>query len=221
MNNYSVMDIIKLITRLKNSNIDLSLHENDLEISYDGDDLPDGVLNEIRHNKADIIGFLRTMVPVEEHPISLAAWQQSYPMSAAQKRCWGLCQFEEASRAYHIPGVYVFEGDLDVGSLELACNALLARHEVLRTVFKENEQGEVRQWILPVEEVELPLIYEDLRHEKEPELKSKVQVAIHASFNLGSAPLLRTRLYQIADNKWVFLYVIHHIICDGWSLQVS
>jgi tyrocidine synthetase III len=222
MNNHSVMDIITLITRLKNNNIDLSLHENDLEISYDGDDLPDGLLNEIRRHKAGIIGFLRTITPAEENSISLAAWQQSYPMSAAQKRCWGLCQFEEASRAYHIPGVYVFEGDLDAAALEMACNALMARHEVLRTVFKENEQGEVRQWILPVQEAGLPLITEDLRGEKEQDLalRTKVQVAVREPFDLQTAPLLRTWLYRVGDNKWVFLYVIHHIICDGWSLQV-
>lgn len=216
------MDILNLINRLKNNNIDLSLSGNDLEINYDGEELPAAVLSEIKYNKTGIVDFLKKMTPGKEIDIPRASQQFSYPVSSSQRRLWILSQFEESSRAYNMPGVYVFEGQLDQNALEDSVKVLMTRHEMLRTVFGEDENGEIRQYIYSPEEMTPVLFCRDVRgmDQQDERLKKEIQAEIYKSFDLAAGPLLRTRLYQIADDKWIFLYVVHHIISDGWSMNV-
>ncbi|MFP3548469.1 condensation domain-containing protein, partial [Rhizobium sp. SIMBA_035] len=85
-----------------------------------------------------------------------------YPLSSSQQRLWILSQFGGGNIAYNIPEFYEFEGVLDTDLLESSFRYLLGRHESLRTVFREEESGEVRQYILPLEEIDFHLAYEDL-----------------------------------------------------------
>ncbi|SFF11943.1 amino acid adenylation domain-containing protein, partial [Chitinophaga sp. CF118] len=148
--------------------------------------------------------------------------QSDYPLSSAQRRLWVLSQFEEGSIAYNMPGVRIFEGNLDCGALEYAFQQLITRHESLRTTFKEDEQGEVKQHIHAAADTTFSIQYRDLRDEMDQEvmLKSQVHQAATEPFNLTDGPLLRAALYQVSDNKWVFSYVMHHIISDGWSMEI-
>jgi amino acid adenylation domain-containing protein len=145
-----------------------------------------------------------------------------YPASYSQRRLWVLCQFEATSLAYNLHGVYVFEGNLQRDALENAFNTLISRHEILRTVFKQNEQGEILQYVYAAEENRARFFYEDLRSEgdREANLKQRVHGAIGKPFDLSSGPLLRAGVYQLTDIKWVFIYVMHHIISDGWSTNI-
>ena len=154
--------------------------------------------------------------------IPITAEQTSYSLSSAQRRLWILSQFEEGNIAYNMPGVYVFEGDLDKPALEQAFTTLIERHEILRTVFKEDAQGQVRQWIQTVEDIGFKITYQDVRKEKkQPEkIRKIVQAECIKPFNLATGPLLRASLYQVANDKWIFTYTMHHIISDGWSMNV-
>jgi amino acid adenylation domain-containing protein/non-ribosomal peptide synthase protein (TIGR01720 family) len=151
-----------------------------------------------------------------------AATQPSYALSSSQHRLWVLSQFEEGSIAYNISGAYVFEGDLDYAALEYSFTILQERHESLRTVFKDTEEGEVRQFINSVTDTDFRIAYQDLRTAKE--LEKKLKELVHSDlmhpFDLSEGPLLRSTLYQVEDQKWVFTYVIHHIISDGWSMRI-
>ncbi|MBB5624270.1 amino acid adenylation domain-containing protein, partial [Pedobacter cryoconitis] len=146
--------------------------------------------------------------------------QLCYAMSSSQRRLWVLSQLEEGSSAYNMPGIYIFEGELNQDALKLSFNSLLERHEILRTVFKEDELGEIRQFILPAEG--FGVFYDDLRGEADQEenIWNRVQEISSRSFDLAKGPLVRAGLYRAAENKWVFVYVMHHIISDGWSMGV-
>jgi amino acid adenylation domain-containing protein len=152
--------------------------------------------------------------PAELHP--------SYPLSSSQRRLWILSQFETARVAYNMPGVYELEGDLDIVSLQRAFHSLLKRHESLRTVFREDEQGEPRQHILKVSELDFHLQRLDLRDEPDAEsqLVTLLQELSAHVFDLSGQPLLRASLYRLANKRWVLSYVIHHIISDGWSMGI-
>jgi amino acid adenylation domain-containing protein len=152
--------------------------------------------------------------------IKQAPAQEAYPLSAAQRRLWVLSQFEEGSVAYNMPGVYWFEGELNTASLTYAFNRLVDRHESLRTVFRENEANEVCQWILTPEMLHFSVVTDNLQHATEETLQACIQKAVEAPFDLATGPLLRAILYQVEDNKWAFAYVMHHIISDGWSLNI-
>ncbi|OQP54217.1 hypothetical protein A4H97_22225 [Niastella yeongjuensis] len=216
------MEIINLINRLQSNDIALSLSGNDLEISFDGDDLPAVVLEEIKINKAAIVDFLKKATGGKERSIPAVADQESYPVSSSQKRLWIVSQFEETSRAYNMPGVYVFEGNVDVKALEESLKELITRHEILRTVFRENEGGEVRQCIIPAAVYSFRFPYHDLRdlEQLEEYLPKEIRSAIDQPFDLTGGPLLRTCLYRQADHTYVFVYVMHHIISDGWSKNI-
>ncbi|HEY8919155.1 MAG TPA: condensation domain-containing protein, partial [Chitinophaga sp.] len=154
--------------------------------------------------------------------IPAAAPQAAYPLSSSQRRLWILSQFEGGSTAYNVPAVYVFEGALNYNALMLAFDMLIARHEILRTIFKEDEQGEVKQFIRSVMEVGFKINNQDLQDDADREEKVKVlvQEAISRPFNLSEGPLVRADLYQLTNDQWVFVFNMHHIISDGWSQDV-
>jgi amino acid adenylation domain-containing protein len=216
------MDIVSLISRLRDSNIDLSLVEDDLEVSYDGEGLSPAVLDEIKHNKQGIVDLLRRITPGATADIPLATAQADYPMTPAQRRLWVLSRSIEGNVAYNIPGIYLFEGSLDVDALRHALKALVSRHEILRTVFKAGDQGEVRQYIHPPGETRFEPVYRDLREEadREATLRAMVKADSARQFDLEAGPLLRAGIYRVEEEKWVLACVVHHIVCDGWSVNV-
>jgi amino acid adenylation domain-containing protein len=148
--------------------------------------------------------------------------RESYVLSSSQRRLWVLSQFNASSVAYNMPAVYVFEGTLLQAKLIAAFDALITRHESLRTVFREAENGEVRQFILPVASSRFQITYEDMRGVKDQrqQVSQLVQQTCTTPFDIANGPLLRARLFQVEDNQWVFCYVMHHIISDGWSMEV-
>jgi tyrocidine synthetase-3 len=149
--------------------------------------------------------------------IPQAPAQESYVLSSSQRRLWVLSQFEDGNVAYNVPGAYVFEGALNSMDLEKSITKLIARHEILRTVFREDEKDEVRQFIKPPEPFVLFCL--DLREDQQKLNALLEQDALHV-FDLTNGPLLKAALYQLADNKWIFSYVMHHIISDGVSMEV-
>ncbi|HPI00186.1 MAG TPA: amino acid adenylation domain-containing protein, partial [Chitinophagaceae bacterium] len=154
--------------------------------------------------------------------IPLAPQQNDYPLSSSQRRLWVLSQFEESNSAYNMLGVYVLEGNLNIEALQYAFNTVVERHESLRTFFVENEQQEIKQIIQPYHETISKIFYQDLRSKADQ--PQAVREIIHqnciAPFDLRTAPLIRTALYQTKNNQWILVYVMHHIISDGWSMEV-
>ncbi|HJT74451.1 MAG TPA: amino acid adenylation domain-containing protein, partial [Chitinophaga sp.] len=150
--------------------------------------------------------------------IPVAPEQRCYELSSSQRRLWVLSQFENGNIAYNMPGAFIFEGELDSYALASSFEWLIARHEILRTVFREDEQGNVKQFILSPEKVPFHITTVDLR--KKGKINELMQQDFTQPFDLAAGPLLRASLYRVADNKWILTYVMHHIISDGWSMNV-
>lgn len=148
--------------------------------------------------------------------------QDGYEVSSSQSRLWMLCQFEGSNAAYNIPGVVVFEGELNREALSASFAAVINRHEILRTVFRNNDAGAVRQYIVDASATGFEVGYNDLRdiYGQEEVLRKSVTSDFHKEFDLSTGPLLRASLYQVADHKWVLSYVMHHIVGDDWSMGV-
>ena len=143
------------------------------------------------------------------------------PLSYAQQRLWFLDKLEGSSAEYNMRKALRLKGELDCPAFERALNALIARHETLRTRFDE-EDGEPSQVIEPA--VHLPLVIEDLSALEPAEGEHRVEVAMRAEadtpFDLGRGPLLRVRLLKLGEREHIFLCTFHHIIFDGWSSAV-
>ncbi|MGB8956388.1 MAG: condensation domain-containing protein, partial [Tumebacillaceae bacterium] len=158
----------------------------------------------------------QSSLPLVRHPR-----ETKMPMSFAQQRLWFLEQLEPQNIAYNIPMTIRIQGDLNVDVLWRAVDEVIKRHEALRTNFT-SEDGKPIQVITP--EVSLDLRVVDLRHlpvsERKPESIRLAEDEVRKPFDLQSDLLLRTVLLQLADDEYVMLLTIHHIIADGWSLNV-
>lgn len=150
------------------------------------------------------------IVPIAQAP--------DYAVSHSQKRLWLMDQMHIDSVAYNLPEALSIEGELNIQALQNALQALVQRHESLRTCFIERN-GEPRQVIEDLR-VELPLI--DLSGHTDPEAQALIHVDqdLRLAFNLQRAPLFRTGLLKLAPQRHALLFNIHHIISDGWSLGV-
>lgn len=146
--------------------------------------------------------------------------QDDYEVSHSQRRLWVLCEFEGASAAYNMFGAYRLRG-LDVPGFKSALDRVMQRHESLRTRII-TVKGEPRQKIVPWESLDFKVMEEDLRNANDPVALARMQAAEERSraFNLGTAPLLRVTLLRIGEQEHVLLFAMHHIVSDGWSMNV-
>ncbi|WP_338493620.1 amino acid adenylation domain-containing protein [Pseudomonas trivialis] len=138
----------------------------------------------------------------------------SLPLSFAQERQWFLWQLDPHSAAYHIPGALRLHGQLDLAALQRSFDTLLARHDSLRTQLVEDGE-QLWQHVLPEARVEIRQAHVD-----ESQLMAQVQAQVARPFDLHQAPLLRVSLLQLADDEHVLVMVQHHIVSDGWSMQL-
>jgi amino acid adenylation domain-containing protein len=137
------------------------------------------------------------------------------PLSFAQRRLWFLEQLG-ASAAYHIPIAIRLEGILDRGALVHALNEIVRRHETLRTTF-DLQSGEPAQVIHA--QVDLALIDCDLRAGAD-RLAGLLAEDARIPFDLTGGLLWRTKLFQLDQEEHALAVTFHHIIADGWSLDV-
>lgn len=142
--------------------------------------------------------------------------------SFAQERLWIVDQLE---RAYHdpcpvtylVPFHYELTGPLDSAIFRAAFQDLVARQEALRTCFR-SVSGRPMQVIAPQLAFELPLLDWTALSASERDARLRAEAAI--GFELDQAPLFRAALIRVGDQRHIFLIVLHHIISDGWSLNV-
>ena len=143
------------------------------------------------------------------------------PLSSAQERLWFLDQMNPGSPAYNISYALGINGHLVIDVLEKALNALVQRHESLRTRFV-NKNGIPFQEVIPSLLLDLKQV--DLQHipsdQIQTELEQRRLAEALTPFETYQAPLIRACLYQMNASHWVLGISLHHIIADGWSLGV-
>ncbi|MFT0517014.1 amino acid adenylation domain-containing protein [Pseudomonas faucium] len=153
-------------------------------------------------------------------PASVAAEDRLAP-SYAQQRMWVLWQLDPQGCAYNLPGAVRLKGALDEAALQQAFVCLLERHQALTCVFQQQADERLHQVHRPAP----PQIQRlDLRALNEADREARVQAEVEAEslgpFDLEHGPLLRIRLLQLADQEHVLLLTLHHIVSDGWSMNV-
>ncbi|SIT66707.1 amino acid adenylation domain-containing protein [Burkholderia sp. b13] len=144
----------------------------------------------------------------------------SLPLSFAQQRLWFLAQLDGESDTYHIPLALHVRGPLDRAAWQQALDALLARHEALRSTFVSVE-GQPQVQLLPADRG-VPLRWHDLRGvpDADAQLSCLTADEARAPFDLVQGPLIRARGIQLADNEYRLVLTMHHIVSDGWSFGV-
>ncbi|WP_157261699.1 non-ribosomal peptide synthetase, partial [Paenibacillus sp. A3] len=136
-----------------------------------------------------------------------------YPLSSAQKRLFILHQLEGAELSYNMPGAMLLEGTLDRQRFEEAFRGLIARHETLRTGF-EMVNGEAVQRVYPQADFAVEHV-----QASEEEAGEVVRQFVRA-FDLAKPPLLRVGLLELAEDRHILMFDMHHIVSDGVSMDV-
>ncbi|MCC5648476.1 condensation domain-containing protein [Nostoc sp. XA013] len=166
---------------------------------------------------------IRTGEKFETPPIKPVSRSENFPLSFAQQRLWLLDQLDPGNHTYNEPTGVRLTGSLNITPLEQSLNAVVNRHETLRTVFTTVE-GQPVQKIQPITDITIPIV--DLRvkerslQQRETEAKRLALEEAQRPFNLAQGPLLRATLLQLDEAEYVLLLTIHHIISDLWSMAV-
>ena len=153
-------------------------------------------------------------------PVPRAA---ALPLSFAQQRLWFLDQLDPAaSLAYHLPISLHLRGQLDRAALQAALDAVIARHESLRTCILTIDNEPMQS--IAAAGCGLALAEHDLRsipaaQQGEAVAHISREEAV-APFDLGAGPLIRGRLLQLSEVEHILLLTQHHIVSDGWSIGV-
>ncbi len=142
-------------------------------------------------------------------------------LSYAQQRMWFLWQLDPASGAYNLPGAVRLKGALNLNAMQQAFASLVARHETLRTVFQRQADERLLQVAaqpsLAIEQLDLSTLAVAEREQ------AVNKAATHQSllpFDLEHGPLLRVQLLKLDAQEHVLLLTLHHIVSDGWSMNV-
>src|ERR1041384_2792292 len=156
-------------------------------------------------------------IPPPFEPVSRA---EDLPLSFAQQRLWFLDQLEPGCH-YNMPGAVRISGPLDRAALEKSLGEIVRRHETLRSTFPLTGGVAVQvvaapaSLTLPVTDLsELPL------RERDAQLDEMLTCEAHEPFDLARGPLLRMKLARQAADVHVLLLTMHHIVADGWSLDL-
>ncbi|AOX00546.1 hypothetical protein BJP34_14815 [Moorena producens PAL-8-15-08-1] len=216
------MKIVDFISYLQNLGIKLWIEQEQL-----GCDAPKGVITpelkqDLIERKTEIIEFLRQGDKTQEQFIKQVYIDGKLPLSFAQERLWFLNQLFPNNPAYNVPIVLTIDGTLNVVALEQSLNAIIQRHETLRTTFSDIN-GKPVQIVAPI--TDLTLLVVDLQNRYSPQEQSeKVQQLVRqeamALFDLAKGPMLRVTLLRLDPERHVLLITMHHIMCDLWSLGI-
>ncbi|VVQ15594.1 Linear gramicidin synthase subunit B [Pseudomonas fluorescens] len=170
---------------------------------------------------ADVVACQQQDGGLAQGAITALSRQQPMPQSLAQNRLWITWQLDPHSSAYNIPGGLRLRGELDEEALRASFQQLIERHESLRTRFFERD-GVALQQVVAAAGFNLQLIdISDLpAAEREARARQIREDEARTQFDLEKGPLLWVTLVRLDDEDHQLLVTMHHIIADGWSLNV-
>jgi amino acid adenylation domain-containing protein len=222
-----VKPIGEFVSDLRNKDIKLSLKGDRVGCNAPPGVLTDGLKAELAARKEEIKSFLSQAVeaarnqPKASTSILRIDRDGELPVSFQQQRLWFLDQFTPQSAGYNISGALKLSGPLNSDALERGLQAILSRHEVLRTNFL-NIDGKPKLQVHSADGWKMHVI--DLRNspaaQRSDEVQRLAREEAERPFDLTRGLLLRATLLVFDRNEHFLLLTMHHIASDGWSLGV-
>ncbi|MEM9547242.1 MAG: amino acid adenylation domain-containing protein [Bacteroidota bacterium] len=214
-------EVLDIFQELKKLNARLYLEDGNVKLDIKRDLLTKEIHNAIKFHKEDILEVLSNHQS-ELQTIPKAELKKNYPLSLAQKRLWVLSKFKGGLEAYNMANHINLSGKYDIPNLEKAIHSVIERHEILRTVFREDENGTAYQKIIDSSAFDFEITKVDFRENTNAEKATLAYIKqdLYQPFNLSEGPLLRVFLLRLTDRDYILYYNMHHIISDGWSLDI-
>jgi len=145
----------------------------------------------------------------------------AFPASVAQQMFWYLELLQGTVTAFNVPLRFLLTGPLDISLFERALNAVVERHESLRTCFGEDD-GELLQIVSPEIIVRMPVL--DISHLPADRINEEADrlgsIEAHRPFDLSKAPLLRAEILRLRPEHHIFHFTVHHALFDGMSMTI-
>jgi amino acid adenylation domain-containing protein len=157
----------------------------------------------------------------DEPPLVRVQRDGPMPLSFAERRLWFVDQYEPGQATYNLPYALRLRGALNIAALQGALNELVRRHEPLRTRFVVHGDEPMRM-IDPATPLPLNVLSLDQSTEAEREALALAWVKreAHRPFDLSLGPIFRSELLRLNEADHILLLMAHHIVSDGWSLDV-
>ena len=157
-------------------------------------------------------------ISFEKLPIVAGEEGLSSPLSPVQQGIWDIYQLDSGNSAYHISGGFELTGNLDVERMEQAFSSVTRKHHSLRTRFIQSSEAEVNQYIDLQSSAFIEKV--DGRHYSSVQIEAAISDFISKPFDLYHQIPVRMCCIRIEDNQTYVLISMHHIVSDGWSIDI-
>jgi glutamate-1-semialdehyde aminotransferase/3-oxoacyl-(acyl-carrier-protein) synthase/NRPS condensation-like uncharacterized protein/aryl carrier-like protein len=158
---------------------------------------------------------------VEKEKVVVETNSNIFPLSPAQQGVWWAQQLDSNLASFNLSESFLVEGSFNIEIFEKSCIEIIKKHEILRTSFFDKDgvpfQEVHQEFSFAIKPVSLAYLSEE---EALIEAQKIVADKIREPFNLEHGPLLNVLLYSIKGNKFVLSVIVHHIVCDGWAMEV-
>ena len=222
MNNLTLQEFL---AHLRGQGVALGLEGDQLACSAPGGALTPPLRAELQRRKPELLAFLRsseaTRANAGSPQIRRTQRGPDHSLSHVQEGLWFIDQLEPGSGMYNVPCALRLTGHLDRSALKRTLEEILRRHESLRTSFR-NIGGEPRAVISSAKDWTLDVVslIGSASSEQETDLLRAKSERAARPFDLSQGPLARATLFQLSATEHVLLFVMHHIVSDGWSIGV-
>ena len=208
-----------LLKQVRDQGIEVKLSGENLEVSFAKEPADPIWIERVKENKATLIAYLRAINrDADADRIPLAPQLEHYPITPTQLRFWILCQIDEINQAYHLPIILELHGKVDEQLMNRAFQMLISRHEILRSYLVETQDGIIAQQVLSPEAFNFQL--QKISLSDKQQVDQWIADFTTLPFFLKNAPLFKAVLLR-QDAEHTFLCLnIHHIVFDGWSLEI-
>jgi amino acid adenylation domain-containing protein/non-ribosomal peptide synthase protein (TIGR01720 family) len=219
-------EVIDLLSAARRNGITISLEGEKLRLKVPPDRVVDKeLLDSIKKHKDRIIDFLQdkrwragTDMGNDTVPLPLAKTVDKVPLSFAQERLWFIDKLH-GSLQYQTPWIFRLTGSLDHEALEWALKQIIYRHEVLRTMIRE-EDGIGYQVVVPAHTWGIKYLRETELTERGYTIQSFIEEELERPFDLSEDIKLRGSLIRVGENEHLLVALVHHIAFDGWSIGI-
>ncbi|MCQ4163608.1 non-ribosomal peptide synthetase [Tahibacter harae] len=219
----STAQVQSLLHRCAEAGIGLAESDGELRVHFSGAAPEAALIAELRAHKPALLQALRAHAREQQSaPQTLPpAARRAVPASPAQRRLWLIDRLDKSSAQYNMVGGYRLRGALDRAALERALAEVVARHEVLRSNYRERD-GELLQELRDTPALDWD--WSDVSAldagAREQAAQALLQRENRWRFDLARDALVRVSVQRRAEREWLLLINLHHIVGDGWSIRL-
>ncbi len=226
------MQVQNIIDLLLEKQILLSLNDGKLALEAANNAITPDIVALLKAHKADIVAYLQQRQQDSDADVAGFTLEKaqpdannSYELSFAQQRLWFLDQLQGDSSNYNMPFALEIQGQFDLIVAEQTLNRIIERHQVLRSVYKSQQQGTatkgvqqlIGQWHCGIGQTDLSAFGNDQQQHK---VNSALAKEAAKPFDLACDLMLRAHWLKLAENRGILMLTMHHIASDGWSVGV-